>query len=205
MYKIAICGKANSGKNTTANLILQELAVIKNKESLISETVAFADPIKEIILKMFPQKAHKDFLYGRSELRALEIPDTINVNGDPLTYRQILIDIGTMARKYNPNIWVECFDFTYKNILSKNNILKQFGQETEALVVSDLRFKEELEYLKKENFFLIKLYRDEVTKINHASETQQDGFSDNDFNYIIYNNKTLQDLRQQVREIAQQI
>lgn len=205
MYKIAISGKANSGKNTTANIILQELAKIKSKEQLINEIVAFADPIKEIILKMFPQKACKDFLYGRSELRALEIPGSIDVNGNPLTYRQALIDIGTMARKYNPNVWVDCFDCTYKNILSKNNILKNAGQQTEALIVSDLRFKEELDYLKQENFYLIKIKRNKITKIDHASETQQDGFSDQDFNSILNNNGTMEDLRSQILNILPDI
>ena len=186
MYKIAICGQANSGKNTTANLILQELAKKKNKDQLISKVIAFADPIKEIVLKMFPG-AVKEFLYGRSELRSLKIPDAVDTNGNSLTYRQSLIDIGTMGRKYNPNIWVNCFDKTYKDIMVNNQILSSVGQETEALIVSDLRFREELDYLKKENFFIVKLLRNEVTIINHKSETDQLGFKNEEFSSIINN------------------
>lgn len=200
MYKIAICGKANSGKNTTANLILQELAKIKNKESLISKTIAFADPIKEIIIKMFPRKAYSEFLYGRSECRSYPILGANDFNGNDLTYRQALIDIGTMGRKYNPNIWVDCFDATYQNILLNNNVLKLLGEATEALIVPDLRFKEELEFLKKENFYLIRLKRNEVTVINHASETVQETFLDSEFNYVIDNNGTIDDLRKNISE-----
>lgn len=190
MYRIAISGKANSGKNTTANLLLQELAKLNGKEQLISDVIAFADPIKEIVLRMFP-KAVKEFLYGRSDLRSLTIPDALDNFGNPLTYRQALIDIGTMGRRYNPNIWVNHFDKTFENIKLNKNI--------EAIIVPDVRFKEELEYLKKEGFFIIKLKRNNELKINHDSETIQDAFIASEFDDVIINNDGIDDLRNKIK------
>ena len=196
MYKIGICGKAKSGKNTTASIILEELAALENKESLLSETIAFADPIKEIILSMFPT-ARKTCLFGASELRSNIIgPNLFDSEGNPLTYRQALIDIGSNARKYNKNIWVECFDKKYKQIVSGDF---DRNQKTEVIIVPDLRFKEEFDYLKKNNYFLIKINRNDVTKINHASETVQESFKDSYFNFILNNNGDLLQLRTHVK------
>jgi len=196
MYKIAICGKAKSGKNTTASIILEELALVENKESLLSETIAFADPIKDIILKMFPT-ARKSCLFGASELRSNIIgPNLFDLQGNPLTYRQALIDIGSNARKYNKNIWVDCFDKKYQQIIN-NDI--NYHQKTEAIIVPDLRFKEEFDYLKNNNYFLIKINRNDVTKINHDSETVQESFKNSDFNFILNNNENISQLREYVK------
>jgi hypothetical protein len=196
MYKIGICGKAKSGKNTTASIILEELAAIEGKKSLLSETIAFADPIKEIILKMFPT-ARKSCLFGASELRSNVIgPNLFDLDGLPLTYRQALIDIGSNARKYSPNIWVDCFDKKYQQII--NNDLNQ-SQKTEIIIVPDLRFKEEFDYLKQNNYFLIKINRDDVTKINHDSETAQEKFKSSDFNFILNNDEDISQLRKYVK------
>ncbi len=184
MYKIAISGKAGSGKNTVASIILEELSILKNIK-LTSQTIAFADPIKEIILKMFPG-AREDYLFGPSELRSKEIPGTNFKFGKNISYRDALIMIGTMARDFNPNIWVECFDKSVKN-LNPNKII----------IVPDLRFQEEFNYLIDHNYFLIKLNREKFTKINDKSELDQDNFKN--FNFILDNNGSLDDLRLNIK------
>jgi len=195
MYKIAITGKANSGKNTTANILLEELSLANNK-IINGKMMAFADPIKEIILTMFPL-ARKEFLYGSSNFRSQVIPNAKNKHGDPLTYRQALIDIGTMAREYNPNIWVDCFDNRVVEFQEREISLPR-DLKTEAVIVTDLRFQEEFDYLIKNNYFIIKLNRKNHSVINDKSETAQDQFSK--FNSIIDNNGTLIDLRNQIKE-----
>src|ERR1700744_2596093 len=109
MIKISICGKMNSGKNTIANLLS---GYIENYEGKI---IAFADPIKEIIMTMFPW-ADRDCLYGSSDKRKSVIPNAFDNNGNPLTYRQSLNDIGTKGREYNPNHWIDVFDFRLNQI-----------------------------------------------------------------------------------------
>ena len=185
--KIAICGKKNVGKNTLSQLLCQE---VKQDDFHIHHILAFADPIKEMILLMFPQ-AKRECLFGSSELREQVIPNATNQEGKPLTYRQALIDIGTLGRKYNPNIWVNAFD----------NRVKEIGV-TDMVICSDLRFMEELEYLKHNKYTIIKLLRHSVQQLNNATETVQDGIPNNQFDAIIDNNGTIEDLRQKAREIA---
>ncbi len=187
--KIAICGKKNVGKNTFSQLLCQEIQHQQDGFP-IHHILAFADPIKEMILLMFP-KAKREYLFGSSELREQIIPDAINQEGAPLTYRQALIDIGTLGRKYNPNIWVNAFD----------NRVKTIGA-TDLVICSDLRFMEELEYLRSNEYTIIKLLRNSVQQLNNVTETVQDGIPNSQFNAIIENNGTIEDLRQKAHAIA---
>ena len=198
--KIAICGKKNVGKNTLSQILQQEIKLHYNTihynndtDYFIHHIMAFADPIKEMILLMFPF-AKRECLFGSSELREELIPNAINQEGHPLTYRQALIDIGTLGRKYNPNIWVNAFDERIKCISSTN-----------LIICSDLRFIEELEYLKKNHYIIIKLLRNSVTQLLNATETVQDGIPNDQFNFIIENNGTIDALQCQTHQIVQKI
>lgn len=202
MYKIAICGRANTGKNTLAKLLEQEIyeverakheANVYNTEfrNFSWKAMAWADPIKEIVTIMFPH-ANKECLYGPSQLRAEPIPGAFK-NGKPLTYRQALIDIGTeVGRAYNDKIWLENFDHRFEQLLLK--------QKLDLVVVTDTRFRNEFEHLKKKDFFQIRLYRDTgMAPIEHVSETNQSTIRDEEFDYVLFNNKSLDDLKEEVR------
>lgn len=204
MFKIAICGKANTGKNTLANLLYHE-AYEKENAAMLARTsgainlqaysgkfMAFADPIKEIVMIMFP-KANKECLYGPSHLRAEAIPGAFK-NGKPLTYRQALLDIGTeVGRGYNDKVWLENFDHRYEQILLKKH-------PPQIVVVTDVRFRNEFDHLKNKGFFQIRLYRDTgMPAIEHVSETNQNSIKDEEFDYVLFNNKSLDDLKEEVR------
>lgn len=201
MYKIAICGRANTGKNTLAKLLEQEIFERDNADHLARlgkplesfnwKSMAWADPIKEIVQIMFPH-ASKECLYGPSHLRAEPITGAFK-NGKPLTYRQALIDIGTeVGRAYNDKIWLENFDARYEQLLLK--------AKTDLLVVTDTRFRNEFEHLKRKGFFQIRLYRDTgMPPIEHISETNQSTIRDEEFDYVLFNNKSLDELKDEVR------
>ena len=109
MYKIAITGQANTGKNTLSRMLVKELRKTKGNY-LGASYLAFADPIKEMVSVMFPQ-IPKKHLYGSSEFRKEIIKGAIDKDGNPLTIRQLLIDLGTeMGRKYKESIWLDNFD-----------------------------------------------------------------------------------------------
>lgn len=192
MYKIAICGKSNSGKNTLSKLLRKE---IKNNLGLnIPRTkyIAFADPIKEMALIMFPQIPRK-FFFGSSEYRAEIIPGAFK-DGNPLTVRQLLLDLGTeIGRSYKKTVWLDVFN---------HRIQKAQKNKMGLIVVTDVRFINEFEHLKKIGFYNIKLLRDSHLKINHSSETDQDSIKDEEFDYIIHNNGTLDDLKNEVSKIV---
>lgn len=202
MYKIAICGKANTGKNTLANLLYQEAYEKDNAaftakgglglQAYSGQYMAFADPIKEIVMTMFP-RANKECLYGPSHLRAEVIPGAFK-DGKPLTYRQALIDIGTeVGRKYSDSVWLENFDHRFEKVLSKK-------RPPNIVVVTDVRFRNEFDHLKKKDFFQIRLYRETgAPEIQHISETGQSSIKDEEFDYVLFNTKTLDELKEEVK------
>jgi len=194
MYKIAITGKANTGKNTVSHIITEELnKEIKNYSKF--KTIAFADPIKEMVRQMFPTLP-KEYLYGSSENRAKVIPGAFK-NGQPLTVRQLLIDLGTgVGREYKENLWLDVFDHTFKIAKSKKR---------EVVIVTDVRFRNEFDHLKKLGFFQIRILRDSHAKINHSSETNQDSIKDEEFDAVIHNNGSLDELTDKIMQIIPKI
>lgn len=196
MYKIAITGKANSGKNTLGKLLFEE---INDKHSCGSNInyIAFADPIKKMIGLMFPSLP-SEYLYGPSSYRSEIIPNSFK-DGVPLTVRQLLMDLGTgIGRSYNLNIWLDAFDVAFKSAMSNSF-------EHDAIIVTDVRFRNEFDHLKELGFYQIKLLRDSHTKIDHSSEINQDSIKDNEFDYIVHNNGTLEDLKEEVAKIVANI
>lgn len=194
MFKIAICGKANSGKNTISKILSDEMYKKYPDNFSGIKYIAFADPIKKIIKTMFPKLPRK-YLYGSSKFRTKIIPGAFK-DGNPLTVRQLLIDIGSkMGRSYNENIWIDAFDHTFEKACNKNK----------SVIVTDVRFRNEFDHLKNNSFIQIKLLRDSQLKINDASETNQDTIKDSEFDFIICNNGSLDDLRREVINVISQL
>lgn len=184
MYRIAITGHANSGKDTLSKMLVKQLR--KEKGRYISAGyIAFADPIKEMALCMFPNLPRKYF-FGSSQYRKTIIPGAFK-NGQPLTVRQVLLDLGTeVGRSYKDDIWLDNFDIAFKEKYYKG-----------IVVATDVRFSNEFDHLKNKGFQQIKLYRNtEEPGINHISETDQNSISDNDYDFVIHNDNTLNSLKQ---------
>lgn len=193
MFKIAITGKANSGKNTLSRMIVKQ---IKKQEEyhVYTKYFSFATPIKRMASIMFPELPSK-FFYSSSKFRNEIIPNAFK-DGNPLTVRQLLIDLGTeLGRSYNENIWINAFDHEL-NLAIKTNRL---------IIVTDVRFENEFEYLKKKGFYQIKLNRHSQNSINHISETNQDSISDNKYDFIVDNNGSLKDLKNKVVRLVEDI
>ena len=186
-YKIAISGKANSGKSTTAKLF-------ENTIPGKSKIIALADPMKQIVKTIFPE-ARDECLYGPSELRS-EIIDKkyINMYGSPLTHRQALLAIGAFGRSYNNDIWLNM-------LVSDANSSKSIN----TYIVSDARFSNEFSYLKQSGFTMIRLIRKNSTHINDVSETEQDSIDNSEFDYVIYNDGTIDNLQQEVKNISHKL
>jgi hypothetical protein len=199
MFKIAICGKANTGKNTVSKLLYNEIFDTASPTKLPDGSgvkyIAFADPIKEMIRLMFPQLPKK-YLFGSSQYRSEVIPGALK-NGKPLTIRDALIDLGTgVGRSYKENIWLDAFDHSFNKI--NQNVVG-------VCIVTDVRFRNEFNHLKQLGFYQIRLLRDAHLKINHASETNQDSIKDDEFDFVINNNGTLDDLKISVSSIVSQL
>lgn len=199
MFKVSISGKANTGKNTLSGILVDALTDVGDIEADNNsvfddwygdaEIIAFADPIKEMIRQMFPKLPRK-YLYGASKYRAEAIPGAFK-NDKPLTVRQCLIDLGTAGRAYNDKCWINAFDTRLEK--AKNN-------GTNIVIVTDTRFRNEFDHLKKLGFYHIRLLRESDVKIDHISDTGQDAIKDYEFDYVLNNNETLNDLKRKVIE-----
>ncbi len=183
MYKIGLCGKAGTGKNTAAEMLIYSMPEIYWNGSAIG--LAFADPIKEIVKTMFPQ-VKSDHLYGPSKFRNEIIKGAKDSDGNPLTIRRALTDIGTsVGRAYNNSVWLENMSFRInEEILSKR----------EMIIITDVRFRNEFDWLKSEGFFMIKVVRENDLSINHISETGQDEIKNHEYDYVLNNNGSMGDL-----------
>ena len=177
--KIAISGKANSGKDTVAKLLVTALNLKNYKIS------SFADPIKQTARLFFPKIQYID-LYGPSVNRSNLVP------GESITVRELLINIGENFKAINPNIWVNNFSSTLEECIKTNT----------DIIVTDLRFKSEFDFLKKENFFLIRVIRPGISVINNSTETEQDQLSNDKFDFILNNSNSLEDLKLNINALV---
>ena len=115
------------------------------------------------------------------------IGGAVNKSGGPLTIRDALIQIGTeMGRGMSSSVWIDAFDFKYNKLIQK---------QYEAVIVSDLRFIDEFDYLSYNKFFIVKIKRDSANKIDNISETQQNLIPDDKFSFILDNNSDLDTLQ----------
>lgn len=194
IIKIAFSGKAGSGKNTAVNTIKKYFY----KKRMWVRTFSFANPVKEIARKYFPDLPRKYF-FGKSSYRNHIIPNSVDFNGDDLTVRKLLQDIGAYGRKYNQNIWIDNIISETKKYDNGRNIYNSW-----ALIVSDVRFINEFDALKENGFKIIRIKRD-VETLNDVSEKEQDLIPDFKFDYIIDNNGTKQDLTEKLYQIYQNL
>jgi dephospho-CoA kinase len=137
---IGLVGKKRVGKDTAADILLQELGPIATK-------VAFADPLKDAVAALFGYTAWYDME------RELGKEDPIPWLGG-ITLRRIYQTLGTeWARKMvHPEIWVKLMD---------RRIFKLQEQGYRVVVITDIRFDNEAEYLRSKFGSLIHIERPE--------------------------------------------
>jgi hypothetical protein len=163
---------------------------LKKKDCKIA---SFADPMKKIIKIAIPD-ADEEYLYGKSELRTEIIPGYyLDDNGDFLTHRKALTDLGAFFRKYNEQVWIKCLDYDFKQ------------SKKQCYIVADGRFINEFNYLKSKGFTIIKVKRDGLNVGTDVSETEQKLIQDESFDYIIDNSKSLKKLSKTIKGILNDI
>lgn len=190
-------GKAGTGKDTIASYIKN---IIENEEKQFVCKFAFADPIKHIAANMFPNITTQQ-LWGPSKFRGEIVKGaiagkywsekhyrgrlTVRRLSQKLTIRRLLQDIGTIGREYDPKCWIKCLDYRIK--------LRLHGS---SVIITDARQKNEYDYLKRNNYFIINVVR--KTKKNKQTESHITEFGQEkitDFDYVIDNNISLSKLK----------
>jgi hypothetical protein len=206
MNIIGISGYAGSGKDTIADMLCEYDGVIK---------LALADPIKRFAKEMWGFS--KQQLFGPSEYR--NKPDLrypISENNEYLSPRAVLQKVGTeVARLIDSDVWIRYTINVSKTLLtepgydySQMDGLKFVGlsKNKSAVVVSDVRFSNELKYIRQNNGFLIRVFRPEAGLQGcfaaHRSEAEMNDIPDSEFDVVISNTGTLDELKIKVCEFA---
>lgn len=151
-------------------------------------TMSFADKLKEVASIVFDIR--KEYWNDPSVKASL-------VSNYNLTGREILQRIGESFRKeISPDIWVNSLFSRYDNL----NYREYLGDVVKPnLIITDVRMPNEAQAIKDRGGILIRVDRETGYKDNHISETALDDYQD--WDYIIDNNGTLEELINKVKEL----
>lgn len=190
---IAISGQAGSGKDTCADIIVNDFNFCK---------IALADPIKRFCKEIFNFSEQQ--LWGDSKYR--------NEKNNGLTSRYALQSIGTTGRDCYKNVWIDYTINIAKKLLTNNfsyspqlGLLSKNNKSIKGVIISDVRFKNELKIIKDNGGITIRVLREKSGlkgKIaNHQSETEMKEIPNEDFDYIIVNDGTIEELKEKIYNI----
>ena len=205
-------GNAGAGKDEAAKQLVQYHNFVP---------LAFSDPLKRFLADTFDWTEEQ--LWGPSENRAKEDPRYVRTHLEPstprfLTPRHALQQLGDSFGRNQccTNTWVtyamrvskkiESGDYHYDRV---KGLLKYgspgcpilVGESRKDIVITDLRYKNEAEAVRAAGGMLVRCKR-WVPKIKvtptHASENDLLDFHDDDFDWILRNKGTVQELWNQV-------
>ena len=170
---IGLHGLAGSGKDTVADYIVKKYNYKKT---------SFATPLKIIVSLI--SGWNYDFVDGKEDRQLRETLEHYKYN---MTCRQMMQYIGTdlFRKQFNENIWIN---------ITKNYI----DNHSENIIVTDCRFENEINLIKKMGGKIIIIKRNNINSVNkHESEKN----IEIDDAYIIENNGTLEELYMNIDEI----
>lgn len=209
---IALIGFIGSGKDTAANILVENYGAKKD---------SFASPLKDLTSAVFgwPRDLMEGDTIQSRDFR--ETPDVFwsrKLEIPNFTPRLALQLLGTdvLRNHFDENIWLHSFEYRYRCINDSYNFT----------VLSDARFKNELDLIKRMGGNVIWVQRDHLpewyetaVKANagnviakkimntkyrdvHQSEWNWAGY---DVDYIVENNGTIEDLATKLHTIHEQI
>lgn len=177
---IGLCGYAGCGKDTAAQVLIQEYNF---------QRVAFADPIKQALLALDPLVPDADgkhyvrlseFKCDRSWAEVKEYPEV----------RRLMQIMGTEVGRnlFDPDIWVKLADNKIESTLSVGDT-----------VVTDVRFPNEARLIKKHGGFLVRVNRPQFGPVNeHVSDRASENWT---YDHQLANDEDIEALHTKMREL----
>lgn len=197
MNIIGLMGKAGSGKDQTADYLVEDCAYVK---------VSLADPMKRSVMAWFRWDDQR--LWGPSDFRNQPDP---KFNG--LTARKVLQFLGTeVGRELYRDVWIEyalhvasCLltgGYAYDHHRGLIAIGHTDKREPFGVVIPDVRFSNEVVAIRAAGGKVVRIVRPgaglQGAASQHASETEQDAC---DVDLTMYNDKDLDTLRAMAVEL----
>lgn len=177
MKLIGLTGKARSGKDTVAKILWTNLGFTR---------LAFADPVKLAAQKMFGLTEQQTW---SDELKEVVIPHW------NMTPRQMFQRLGTEAGRdvFGPDLWIKRLAISYSLLC-----------HTDDIVISDVRFDEEAESIRKAGGVIIQVVRGDGLSGEEAGHRSEQGLSLPP-DYIIFNDDSLEVLAANVLALVKGI
>lgn len=194
---IGICGFANSGKDTIANILIEKYDFHK---------LSFASILKDIVSKIFDwdrkllegdTKESREWRETKDEWWSIKL-------GKEITPRWVLQNIGTdiMRNNFHQNIW----------ILALEKQLDKYDK----VVITDCRFPNEIEMIKTKGGIMVNVTRDTnpswyddyfYHNIKPPSEIHESEYSwiQYFYEYVIENKKDINYLEKQVHSFMNSV
>lgn len=173
-----------SGKAASGKSIVCKMLVEELGEPWHEEAIAGALKVEWFKVNRAQRFAMGEYSNIITEVNKLKVEDP--------TCRPGLIELGKMRREQDPDYWIKQLPL---------------GQ---GAIVSDCRFENELNLLRKQGFMAVRIEANEEVRtergwpsIDDTSETELDGRMD--WDYVIENNGGLERLRLEVKNVAQEV
>ena len=187
---IGISGKALSGKDTSANMLKRLYMYPDTTYKFYANNLKDMKVYAPVIIVHFADML-KETAKVMCNLDDWDVNDqdgkrqTIKWLG--ITVRELLQKLGTCIRQGIDN------EFWIKSLYAENEYV-------ENIIIADVRFPEEVKSIKDRGGIVLRLVRDGAGAGNHISETALDDYTD--WDYVIENNGTLEDLFEKLREFS---
>jgi len=197
---IGICGLSGSGKSAAGEVLVMSHNYV---------AIAFADVMKRICMEVFDfteeqvwgdGKNVEDERYPRGISVATKPPDELGIRDARfegyLTPRLALQKLGSWGRECYPDTWAERALKDAETVLDKcidyNRMVgpvHAFSRDYDGVIITDVRFKNEIAAVKKAGGKLVRIVRPghQKPKWDHPSETEQLEVPDEEFDYIVDN------------------
>lgn len=183
MQLIGLTGRAGCGKDTIANFLMETHGFVQ---------IALADPLRDGLDAMFGITSEQVY---RRDLKEEPI-DWIG-----LSPRQLMQTLGTEWGRHHvaPDIWLRVAARRIEKYLQAKPCLHIAG-----IVVSDIRFENEAEWLRSQGGSLWHIERAHKAH-NVADHVSENGITRANSDIVIANDKTIADLEEMVAEILQEV
>jgi hypothetical protein len=187
---VTLSGYKGSGKDTVANILVKEYGFVR---------VALADHLKDTASQLFdvPRqnfdlRFYKDRIISRYPVRTTD-SDASRIQSivsrelelDYWTPRALVIALGSVVRAVDPNYWVR-------------QVLDEVSGN-ERVVITDVRFKSELEFLQKyikSTKLIAQVHRSDI--YGDSLSASENDLSEFPFPHTISNNSDIENLQNEV-------
>lgn len=151
MKNIAIAGKFAVGKTSVANILEANHNYVR---------MSIASSLKQFVNEMYARD-----VYGSDENAVLQKSDIVFINAPDgrkaVTVRQLLQDIGNTMKTIDQDIWL-------RGVRHQVLLWNEMGK---SVVIDDVRFPREAEYLKLIGFVNVRLTASDTTRLERYFRT----------------------------------